>query len=110
MTGEPLRVEARCAGLTRIRPRDWLTIRGEELVNESCSGRKLVKFGAESSTFKECRFERMRIEDAGFGGGMSMSHYVRCSFDKSRIRAPAPGCARFVECTFRDVRLTEWFC
>lgn len=52
----------------------------------------------------------MRIEDAGFGDGADVSEYVECSFDGSRIQAVAPGRARFVRCSFRDVKLKGWLC
>lgn len=73
------------------------------------SGSKLDSFLAVASRFDECRFEKMTIGDACFGGGVSDSEYYDCSFDGSKFSATAPGCARFVRCSFRNVLIREFF-
>jgi hypothetical protein len=68
------------------------------------SGRKLRSFAPAASRFERCRFKRMKIDHACFGAGTAMSSYVECSFDGSRIRAPAPSYARN---DFRDMDLRD---
>jgi hypothetical protein len=110
MAEQRIKVDARVVGRVKIRESDYLDFDRVDLAGEDFSGRKLVGFSAEASRFRECRFERLKVENAYFGAGMEKSEYVDCSFDRSRIRAPAPGRVRFVRCSFRDVRLREWFC
>jgi hypothetical protein len=71
---------------------------------------RLDGFSANASSFRRCRFEDTVIESASFGEGRDPTLYYKCSFDGSRIAAPVPGRARFVACSFRDVRLNHWFC
>ena len=52
----------------------------------------------------------MSIADACFGSGTSDSEYYDCSFDGSKLAAGAPGNARFVRCSFRNVLVRELCC
>lgn len=74
------------------------------------SGRKLDAFHAIASRFEKCCFEKMSIRDACFGSGLYDSEYYDCSFDGSKFTAVAPGNARFVRCSFRDVLIRQLFC
>ena len=62
------------------------------------------------SRLEKCRFEKMDIADACFGGGKRDSEYYDCSFDGSKLAAGAPGNARFVRCSFRNVLIRELYC
>jgi hypothetical protein len=55
--------------------------------------------------FESCRFEDADMLDACFGGGMEDTVYLNCSFDRSTIEAVAPGNARFVSCSFRNINI-----
>jgi len=90
-------------------PNDKLVILSrKKLVGESFSDRRLMGFSSEACQFLSCKFERMHIESASFGGGRSESLYEDCSFDGSEIYG-SPGIARFERCTFRDVRIEGFF-
>jgi hypothetical protein len=71
---------------------------------------KLIAVSAAGSSFSRSSFTDLNVEDFHFGGVHERSHYIGCSFDRSVIRAVAPGSARFEQCSFLDVTLTEWFC
>lgn len=82
----------------------------DRLYGADFSSRSLTHFSSNGSSFEACRFDGIRIGDGSFGGGYAPSLYARCSFDGADIRFGAGGVARFVECSFRNVRLRDWFC
>jgi uncharacterized protein YjbI with pentapeptide repeats len=106
---EPLVVTARLGKRRNIRDADFLTLEGEDLVEEDFSGRKLEGLSVSDSRLSRCRLERMDVESASFGDGLMMSEYTECSFDGSRFEGTSWGRARFVRCSFRDVRLKGLF-
>jgi uncharacterized protein YjbI with pentapeptide repeats len=71
------------------------------------SGQKFEDFVPVGCTFEACLFEGCDFRHVCFGGGLEDSHYIRCSFDRSTIRATAPGNARFEQCSFQNVELIE---
>jgi uncharacterized protein YjbI with pentapeptide repeats len=87
-----------------------LVIDQRRLWRADLSGQRLGTFVASASNFRRCRFEDMVIDSATFGGGDEPTLYYKCSFDRSEIAAVDPGRARFVACSFRDVRLDNWLC
>jgi hypothetical protein len=97
-------------GHGKLREIDLLSFDHEHLADKSFSDHELVNLGAVGSRFERCSFERLSVRDTCFGAGAEMSFYTECSFDGSSLRGPAIGCARFERCSFRDVRLEEWFC
>lgn len=82
---------------------EFATVRGEDF-----SGRRGREWVISKSRFEGCRFENLRVDAFCFGAGPWMSEYVDCSFDGSRIKALNPGRARFIRCSFRNVRLHKW--
>src|SRR6266508_2278639 len=46
----------------------------------------------------------------GIGDGMQQSDYFGCVFDGCYLRGISPGRARFVECSFRDVKIFDFKC
>ena len=69
----------------------------------------LLHFVPVGCKFHSCKFESANFRDACFGGGREDCIYIKCSFDRSTIRAVAAGNARFVSCSFRDVEILEFF-
>lgn len=104
-----LPTNARSGRRRPVDPDQLLVLEDKKLESADFSGKKLVGFQSVGCQFRRCRFERMRVEDAHFGAGKHVSEYLECSFDGSRLRAPVVGRARFVACSFRDVRLNDWF-
>src|ERR1700674_493531 len=105
-----MRFKARSKGVRPVPKHEWLVVDHKNVNGEDFSGRTLVKFASITSRFEKCRFEHMRIEDGGFGEGVDASEYIGCSFDGSNIDIGPGGHARFARCSFRDVRLADWFC
>lgn len=87
-----------------------LLITHSNMVDQDFSGRPEGSWVMVESRFERCRFDSLKVSSFSFGSGMSMSEYVDCTFDGSTIGARAPGRARFVGCSFRNVRLSKWFC
>jgi hypothetical protein len=86
-----------------------IELTGEILDGEDFTGLRLKQFTATQSSLRRCRFDASRIDQACFGGGAKPSEYTDCSFDGARIRAIAPGIARFVRCSFRDCLIQDFF-
>jgi hypothetical protein len=106
---EPLVVTARVSERGSVRGADALVLDGEDLVEADFSGRRLDGLAVDDCRLSRCRFERMRVKSASFGGGLTMSQYTDCSFDGSRFEGTDWGYARFVRCSFRNVRLKGLF-
>src|SRR5881397_1662986 len=103
-----MKVSARVVGKVDLDKFQRLVFNKEEVVGGDFSGRSLDWLTVVESRFERCRFERMRVERASFGAGMTQSEFVECSFDGSRILSLASGFSRFVRCTFRDVDICDW--
>jgi uncharacterized protein YjbI with pentapeptide repeats len=73
------------------------------------SGHRFGHFVPVSCTFRSCTFEACNFVQACFGGGLEDSYYTNCTFDRSYIRARAPGNARFESCSFLNVEIVELF-
>src|SRR5262245_2183910 len=73
-----------------------LVFEHQHIENAAYSDRSLDEFLAIASTFKHCRFERLSIRSACFGGGPDQSLYEACSFDGSKLECGAAGVAKFV--------------
>lgn len=78
--------------------------------NADWSGRRFDTFVAVGCVFDSCLFEGCAFQQACFGGGLEDSRYVNCSFDRSTIRAIAPGNARFESCSFMNVEIIDMLC
>jgi len=89
---------------------DILQTEGSLLRNEDFSRRSLSLFESRGSHFEDCSFDGIVIRRCCFGIGDKESHYIRCRFDRARIRFDMGQNARFVECSFRGVDLRDWFC
>lgn len=90
-------------------------MRNIEIYNEnkefsSFSNEKLSSFMAVDSTFSHCLFENMKVDNFCFGGGYNKTKYINCSFDNSVFSSKSPGFAYFEGCTFRNVRIKNFFC
>lgn len=87
-----------------------LLISHSEMVDQDFSGRPEARWVMIESRFERCRFDSLKVPSFSFGSGMKMTEYVDCTFDGSTIGARAPGRAKFVRCSFENVRLSKWFC
>ena len=105
-----MKFEAKSVGRMRIPPDKVIKLDSAHLRGEDLSGRRIIQFSAVGSRLEDCRFDGARIDNASFGAGKATSEYVRCSFDGVRINFGPGGYARFFACTFRDAKLSNWFC
>ena len=101
---------ARSAGRVKVRPEDRVVLNHASLTGADFSGRKLLQLSVAGSRLVGCRFANIRAQGASLGAGTQMSHYVDCTFDRSRLTLGGGGLARFERCSFRDVDLRHWFC
>jgi len=81
----------------------------KRFVARDWSGKTFEDFGPVGCRFIDCSFEGAHFLRACFGGGVEDTTYVRCNFDRSTIRARAPGFASFDSCTFRGAEFVEMF-
>lgn len=87
-----------------------VVLSGQRLVGADFRDRRLQQFSAEGSTFEGCRFDGAVIEFASFGAGRIVSEYVDCTFGGSKLRMGPGGYARFIDCSFEDAVIENWFC
>lgn len=105
-----MKIEAKLIGRVDI-PKDARVVLDHLRVSkEDYSGRKLMQFGTIACHLESCRFVKAEIDCAQFGSGREMSVFVECNFDGARMGMGPGGRARFVRCSFRDVRLSNWLC
>lgn len=103
-----MRVSARVVGSFDPAKLDRLVFKNDEVIERDFTGARHEFLTVVESRFERCRFERCRFDTASFGAGQSVSEYVDCSFDGSRIRSVATGFSRFARCSFRDVNIRDW--
>jgi uncharacterized protein YjbI with pentapeptide repeats len=72
------------------------------------SGQQFDNFVPVGCAFDSCSFQACNFVRACFGGGMEDTRYVNCTFDRSFIRAKAPGNATFESCSFLNVEVIEF--
>lgn len=87
-----------------------LGIEEVSLSDVDLSGHREKRWVVVESRFERCSFEKLRVDRFSFGTGKVMSEYIDCSFDGSWIKGFNPGRARFIRCSFRNVRLTNGAC
>lgn len=68
---------------------------------------RIDRFSSHGSRFMDCRFNGMRARTS-FGIGLDQSEYIDCAFDGARLHMNGGGNARFVRCTFTNVRIWDW--
>ena len=96
--------------LTSMRKYEKIEIANQLLDGENYSNQRLSKFVAVESSFTNCSFENMKINDVCFGGGINQTKYIGCSFDNSSFSSNVVGVARFEKCSFRNVKIKKMFC
>jgi len=75
----------------------------------SFAGVRLQSLAAiNGSTFQRCDFRGISVDEVAFGAGGARCEYHECVFDGARLGWVKPGLARFVRCSFRNVRVRDW--
>ncbi|HEY8532783.1 MAG TPA: hypothetical protein VIL44_02755 [Micromonospora sp.] len=86
-----------------------LVIDHENLRGVRFTGTRLVSLAViGGSTFTECDFRGITVEEVAFGASTQRCEYYGCVFDGARLGWVEPGVARFVRCSFRNVRVRTW--
>lgn len=82
----------------------------QKLFNESFEDLVVDRLRVKDSYFDKCSFNGSRFSSVCFGEGLNCSVYKECSFNEVTFSAPAPGVARFENCSFLDVKIDNFFC
>jgi hypothetical protein len=108
MAERHVHIEARDAGSEQLDPSDYLTLEAVRAKGDIYGPGELRALWSIGSRFERCSFNELHVHDAHFGSGPSPSEFIECTFDGASLRAPVVGWARFVRCSFRNVRLKNW--
>jgi hypothetical protein len=100
----------RRVGRIQISGQDRVVLSNQQLVAQDFRGLDLLQFSAEGARLERCAFDGSVIESGSFGAGRATSEYVDCSFSDAKIHMGPGGYARFVDCTFENVAIDNWFC
>jgi hypothetical protein len=87
-----------------------LVLSGEKIADADFGGREIAQFSSDGCVFTRCSFNAATISSASFGAGRRNSEYVDCNFDRADLSMGPGGYARFVNCTFTDATIRNWFC
>ncbi|MFI6680470.1 hypothetical protein [Kribbella sp. NPDC050470] len=102
--------DVRRKGQVDVGAQDRVVLSGERLGSADFRGRRFGQFLAEGVRLEGCAFDGAVIENASFGAGRVASEYVGCSFDGAKLRMGPGGFARFVDCSFENTVIENWFC
>lgn len=80
---------------------------GEVHIDETLSRREVHSIVVVGSTFTRCDLRNLVARDANFGV-KARSLYDSCVFDNSKLIMGPGSRATFVNCSFRDVRISRW--
>lgn len=86
-----------------------LVFKNVKASHQDYSGKNLIAFYISDSQFDNCQFENLTVKCMYFGGGETQSFYYNCSFDRSILNGPTGGNARFENCSFKDISITDFF-
>jgi uncharacterized protein YjbI with pentapeptide repeats len=106
----PMKVEAKDVGRVDVDPALDLFLDHLRLREADYSGRELLSFGAYGCRFERCNFNNLRADSVSFGSGMELTEYIDCTFDGLRFSHSIGNVARFVRCSFRDIKVRKWTC
>lgn len=102
--------EVRQVGFQRISPEDSVLLSKEHLVGVSFAKKRLDRFTSDGSRFERCDFTGAVIGSASFGAGRGDSAYIGCNFDGAKLRMSPGGRVKFVDCSFENITIENWFC
>ena len=108
--GAELDISVRSLGHRDMSGFEKIFLSKERLVGADFSGRRPDMFASAGSRFEDCRFDGMVCDDAAFGAGRITSEYIGCSFDGAILTMGPGGYARFVDCSFENVKIDRWYC
>ena len=106
--GGPEDIIAREVKYPPIDPEKVLEIANDTLADQSFDSLSLEAMFVHGSRLKNCSFRDISVRhSASLGGGKKHSTFQDCVFDGSKFTDLALGRARFIGCSFRDVRILE---
>jgi hypothetical protein len=103
-------VSARKVGNEDLTRRSSFIARDQAFVGLDFSRHAFDVFASVGSRFEACNFDRISVKAASFGEGKTKSEYVGCSFNRAKLSMGPGGFTRFVDCSFREVDIRDWFC
>lgn len=87
-----------------------LSLKNQSISLKDFSSARVDALSVEASDLLRCSFNGMRIPVVSLGDGEKQSRFAECSFDGSWFEFQTGGNVRFEQCSFRDVRLSNWIC
>ena len=106
---QSVRPRARVVGHVDVSQWRRQTLEDEEFEGVEFAGDAWDQWMAIGCRFVDCTFGGLRVRNGepAFGGGSRQSQYVRCNFDGANLRHFAPGLARFEQCSFHRVIISD---
>jgi hypothetical protein len=102
-------VRVHSKGYVKIPLEGDVSVDHEQVTGVDYSVMGLKHFGSHGSRFEDCNFSRLRLDSLSFGAGEEKSEYINCMFDGSKFFANTLlGKARFVNCSFRNIRSSRF--
>lgn len=109
MGNDDFEIQVRSAGYVKLPLPDDLFVDHQQVTGVDYTSLGLKGFGSHGSRFENCNFGKLRLDSLSFGDGQVMSEYVNCTFDGSKFFANTLlGRARFINCSFRDIRSSRF--
>lgn len=102
----PPRISGHRSGGRFEPPREGARFEDAHLENVDFSGLRIALFTAVGSTFERCDFSRSVIQ--GSLSGWPRSVYRDCRFDRADLHNAGPDSGRFERCSFERAKLDHW--
>ncbi len=109
MSTDDFEIRVRSKGYVKLPIKDRLFVDHEQVKGVDYTALGLKRFGSLGSRFEDCNFSKLRLDSLSFGSGQVMSEYINCTFDGSKFFSNTLlGRARFVNCSFRNIRSSRF--
>ncbi|MCA4133326.1 hypothetical protein [Arthrobacter sp. M4] len=109
MGTDDFEIRVRSKGYVKLPLEGDVYVDHEHVKGIDYSGMGMKHFGSQGSRFEDCNFSKLRLDSLGFGDGKEKSEYINCTFDGSKFFSNTLlGRARFVNCSFRNIRSSRF--
>ncbi len=109
MGTDDFEIRVRSKGYVKLPLEGDVYVDHEQVKGVDYSGMGMKHFGSHGSRFEDCNFSKLRLDSLSFGAGKEKSEYINCTFDGSKFFSNTLlGRARFVNCSFRNIRSSRF--
>jgi len=98
----------RSKGFVKLPKDGHLVVKSTNIRDHDYTNEGLKYFSSDNSKFLNCKFNGINFDEIGFGVGKKVSEYTQCNFDNIQVKNLNIGRARFINCSFLDVKLKEF--